>query len=296
MICQKRLYDTNDNADDPWSGWKQQVATIAVFENYINTNLSHINASSTPLEQFTQAVALGSLANIQLMLRRPPYLVKRTTAVPPWDDFNIMQATTDILQRSLNKRARGDFAPWQWFAWVKWYVLAVLLVELLRPGQGAEIEHSYLVAQSTFTSYSQTVADSESGMLWRPIVKLMRRVDRLRGKGIVSMPGPPPSPPPPQAVDMTAFDHTSFDQTSLTKLDLSSAYEAAIPPGPVLLDQNMADRNTVVYPMPSVAGSQQTETGDLFSNDLSWISWDTFLDDINNSSNLDWGVDWHMNG
>ncbi|PBP22145.1 hypothetical protein BUE80_DR006933 [Diplocarpon rosae] len=189
MICQKKMYEPQVDPDDQWTGWSEKLAAISVFEQYIRANLSHINASSSPLQQFTQAVAGGTLANIQLMLRRPPYKSRHITArVPPWDNFDVMKATTDLLERSLDKKARVDFAPWAWFAWIKWYALAVLLAELCGSAKGLAADHSYFVAQRTFDDYSKVVADSESGMLWKPIVKLMRRVQRIRGNAVEVMP------------------------------------------------------------------------------------------------------------
>ncbi|KAI9056236.1 hypothetical protein LZ554_001164 [Drepanopeziza brunnea f. sp. 'monogermtubi'] len=280
MICQKRLYEVGSESQDPWSRWKDKLATISLFENYINTNLSHINNSSTSLEQFTKAVATGSLANIQLTLRRPPYRLQHgTSPVPPWDEFDIVKATTDILEQSINTRARIEFAPWQWFAWVKWYVLAVLLAELCGPGQGPEIDHSYLVAQRTFANYAQTIADSESGMLWRPIVKLMRRVERLRGTAVRGMPGQ--CSLSTEASEVNGFEFTALAGSDINATQNGTAIDLDLP------HRNSAKQNPVTYPMMAIANSQQAIMDGNFEEDLSWVNWDAFLEDMNNSSNMD---------
>ena len=105
------MYETDVSLGDPWGSWNEKIEAISVFEDYVREHFSGINASSTPLEQYTQAVAEGSLVNIKLMLGRPPYRNKHCT-VPPWDNFDVMRATTDILGRPLNKQANTEFAPW----------------------------------------------------------------------------------------------------------------------------------------------------------------------------------------
>jgi hypothetical protein len=69
---------------------------------------------------------------------------------------------------------------WAWKNWVQWHALAVVLAELTIHPQGERFNWAYSVATKSFEHYARIIADSESGMLWKPIAKLMRRVKRIK--------------------------------------------------------------------------------------------------------------------
>jgi len=274
MICQKKFCESTVSQGHPWSSWNEKIAAISSFEDYVREKFSGINPSSTSLEQYTQAVAGGSLVNIKLMLRRPPYRNKHCE-IPPWDDFDVMRTTTDILERSLNKHAKAEFAPWAWFAWVKWYALAVLLAELCGPGSSSATDHAYLVAQQTSAQYAPVIADSESGMLWRPIAKLMSRVDRLRGGEV-----PGVADTPSQSIHFTAG--RGLSQSSAPNFSDRQSPGALLPD---ILDPTIANTDYKMYGLVD----QQKSTESALEEDLSYINWDMFLQDMANASNMDWG-------
>jgi hypothetical protein len=62
---------------------------------------------------------------------------------------------------------------------VKWFALAVVLAELCT-ARGSSADRAWIVAQQSFDDYATVVADTKSGLLWRPIAKLMQRARKLR--------------------------------------------------------------------------------------------------------------------
>jgi len=79
-----------------------------------------------------------------------------------------------------------DFAPWAWKSWVRWNALAILLVELCSQPPGESYDAAYSIASQSFSHYSSLIADTETGMLWKPITKLMRRLQQHRYSNGVS--------------------------------------------------------------------------------------------------------------
>ncbi|XMA08950.1 hypothetical protein WAI453_001741 [Rhynchosporium graminicola] len=289
-ICQKAVEGIPSDTDDSWSRWKEAVATCDAYEEYARVYFANVDFSSPPLQQFAQAVADASLANIKLMLRRPPHRNQRRK-IPPWDDFDVMKSATHILERALLKHASSTFNTWAWFSWVKWYVLAVLLAELCGPVKGSAADDAYVVAQKTFVRYARVVADSESGMLWRPIVKLMRRVQELRGGTMEGMSNPVPSPA--SASKEVASDNPEFVPRQFADLDINQQpllQNVGIP-----FDQSFQNSNTMSY---LVSGAQALEScanvqlDTLPDYNVPWTNWDNFLEDVDNTSNVDWSMDW----
>ncbi|KAH7409655.1 hypothetical protein BKA64DRAFT_404214 [Cadophora sp. MPI-SDFR-AT-0126] len=294
-LCQKTMEEIPPDTDDSWSRWKEKLAAIEKFEAYSMLHFSGIDAWSPPLQKFAQAVAGGSLANIKLMTRRPPYR-NRQTKIPPWDDYNVMKSTTWILERSLFKQENSEFNPWAWFTWVKWYALAVLLAELCGPIKGLEADHANVVAQRIFVEYAQVVADSQSGMLWRPIVKLMRRVQKLRGSTVESLSSllSSSSPGSQQPVmSESAIDHSTFAGLNINQSYLTQDTE--LRPDPSFGDPNMITSGHTTYGLTNFESGQAFGTDLVPDDGLSWAHWDSFLEDMDNSTNFDWAMDWQNN-
>ncbi|KAH9224996.1 hypothetical protein DL95DRAFT_351088 [Leptodontidium sp. 2 PMI_412] len=291
-LCQKTMEGIPPDIDDTWSRWKETITAFNIFEDYAKLHFSGINESSPPLEQFAQAVAGGSLANIKLMLRRPPQR-NRHSKIPPWDDFDIMKSTTYILERSIYKQANSNFNPWAWFTWVKWYALAVLLAELCGPVTGPGADHSYIVAQKTFIEYARVVADSESGMLWRPIVKLMRRVQRSRGSTVEGMSNLLLSPAPISQEPTsggTGNERGTFEDLTIDQRPVLQDPGNFL--GPHFQDGNMVEPTNDALGLTAFGNRQPHEMNPISDYGLSWANWDSFLEDMNNSANIDWGIDW----
>lgn len=283
MLCQKKLHEVNPVSCDPWSEWNDRVAAITDFENYIQQNLGWIGDTSQPIERFTKAVAWTSLASIQLMLRRPPYKTENHK-IPPWDKFDVMKASKEILEYSLNRRATTDFQPWTWFAWVQWYALAVLLAELCSASWDSDAEHAYVVAQKTFEDFIPVVADSEIGMLWRPIVKLMRRVQQLRGNKY-------------SALQNSGIGnvHSSSDENATQSgqealREGNNDFQASGKPVEPLLPQhlNFTPVNATMASSVQSGLIGHNESHQMQFDELSWINWDAFLNEMNIASGMDW--------
>ncbi|KAH7308808.1 hypothetical protein BKA65DRAFT_559678 [Rhexocercosporidium sp. MPI-PUGE-AT-0058] len=293
-LCVKALEDIPPDFDDSWNKWKETIAVFNAFEDYGSLHFSDVNASSPPLEQYAQTVAAGSLANIKLMLRRPPQR-HRHSRTPPWDDYDVMKSTTFILERSLYKQANPVFNRWAWFNWVKWYALAVLLAELCGPVKGPETDHSYVVAQQTFIEYAQVVADSESGMLWRPIVKLMRRVQRLRGgstvEGMSNLLSSPASTSQKATQGGVGKENGTFADLTINQspalADSGNSFD------PYFLEGTLGKpADDDVYGLMGLETSQPLGMDPIPGYGHSWANWDSFLEDMNNSASTDWGMDW----
>lgn len=177
MICQKQLTDDSTVQSNSRKEWRRRIQLVTDFESSMRQKYYGIGPSAPSIDQLTRLAAMEIATNMQILIRRPPYM--RTGYGPPPDDsFDTMKVATDILERSLQLKS-PQFSQWAWKKWVKWYVLAVLLAELCAHPESAHYERSYDVACQSFEEHSQQIADGEKGMLWRPIVKLMQKVEHL---------------------------------------------------------------------------------------------------------------------
>lgn len=178
MICQRKLYELARVRDNNWDNWPARIELIAAFERYVKHESLAMSESRAPLHRLQHISGQKILASLQLLARRPPYHLPHN-AVPPWDDFDVLEAATGVLEQHLQPMP-PELQPWAWKNWVQWHALAVVLAELLVRPRNSLSDRAFTVATHSFRHYAHIVADSESGLLWKPIARLMRRVQSLR--------------------------------------------------------------------------------------------------------------------
>ena len=169
---------------------------------------------------------------------------------------------------------------------MKWYALAVLLAELYSPGDSPAIDHSYLVAREAFAQNASVIADSETGMLWRPIAKLMSRVQRLRGNTASetadfalifshAATGLAMDRDVPREPNFTANGNGEYSEQ---ELDLD------------YFNETMANPDDIMPGFMDSQDGQQERLGNVLDGNLSGINWDSFLEEMTDSANMDQAI------
>ncbi len=181
MVCQKKMISMPDSAED---GWAARLQLVLAFERSIKQDYFNVREDAQPFEKFTEQMAKGIISSMHLVLRRPPYK-QYPGLVPLSDDFNVLEHSTKLLQQELEIKST-EFAPWAWKSWVRWNALAIVLVELCSQPPGESYDAAYATAVQSFNQYSGLIADTKTGMLWKPITKLMRRLQQLKHSNCTS--------------------------------------------------------------------------------------------------------------
>ncbi|GAB7365685.1 hypothetical protein MBLNU230_g7025t1 [Neophaeotheca triangularis] len=203
MVCQRRLLRAGMQPEEanktPAEIWKQKLSVIESFENYVNELTAVCSVSSTPFSRFTIMCGHGCLVTEKLLLRRP--IQHQVHAKPSVDDdFDTLQVATEVLERSMITKFNAEFLQWAWFSWVKWYALAIVLAELCARPDAPGWERAWGVAKESFETYASGIADSDSGLLWRPVKRLMQkareRVGSLEAQMAAEEDEPLPGPLP----------------------------------------------------------------------------------------------------
>ena len=199
-----------------------------------------------------------------------------------------MKVAIEVLERSLRKRTFSIFAPWAWFSWMKWYALAVVLAELCSGHKGPFLENENLVARESFAQYKQFVADTDSGLLWKPIAKLMRRVQRLRDTAIQDKSILASSSP--RAVQTWRQHRVQGESGQESLKDFSHNFQHGSEESEPSLHFNSTNGDWIAW---NNADETSTDKDDLTINegfDLeegnTWFNWDLFLEDINSSTDM----------
>lgn len=288
MICQRRLTTpaASVTIGHPHSAWDRNLETLDKYESQIKSLTQAIgNLPTTELQKFTIVGAQVNLKAMRLLLRRPMH--KSVDGSPPLeDDFDVMKAATDVLEQCLNKQTKSEFSKWGWYTWVPWFALAVVLAELCSHPGGTEADHVWAVAKESYHAFAQSVADGTSGLLWKPIVRLMRKVGALRSSKAVES-----FAEPQEAVTM--------DDTYWMELDLlldgrigivdgvetQQAIPSSVPASSTDRPPSIAEAVTCEN-ISSLQGPQHVVTGALYQEGdaMSWFNWELFIDEVNGQS------------
>ncbi|CAN9289402.1 unnamed protein product [Alternaria alternata] len=265
MICQRRLYEISDGVQNGWEQWTKKVELLNEFKTSILSERTNIHSYDSPLEMLRRMSAQKIIVSMQLLARRPPYRQPHNI-VPPWDDFDIMKSATEVLEQHLQP-IPVELQPWAWKNWVQWHALAVLLAELMVRPQEPSSDRSYIIAKQSFRHYARLVADSESGLLWKPIAKLMRRVQRLRQ-----------TPDTAGNKNLAIGTETVFTVPIVTEQTCSSTSNND------LFDlsnwgMNEDDLNVPFLGLEDHVRPQYNDNED--GNEIPWLAWDNFVRDIN---------------
>jgi hypothetical protein len=268
MICQRKLYEFSSGTQDSWEQWPKKLELLREFEESVKSRHANISDPAEPLDTLQKISGKKILVSMQLLARRPPYRQPKGT-VPPWDNFNVMEAATEVLQQHLQV-APPELQPWAWKNWVQWHALAVVLAELMVQPQSLSGNQAYSVATQSFRHYARLVADSESGLLWKPIAKLMRQVQRMR-QG-TRLQGTETSNDAAELhnypVILEQHDFTSF--AAQTTFDFANFDTDTNPGDPLFCNNNS-----------QIDGQYN---GTEFRADTPWLAWDSFIQDVHHSS------------
>lgn len=244
MMCQKKMCNSSAMYRNYSDEWKRRLCLVGEFETSMRQKYFGIPDNASPIEQITKLASREIVANMHILLRRPPYMSIRNV-VPPDDDFDVIRVATEVLETSLQLKT-PKFSQWAWKSWVKWYVLAVLLAELSARPESSMFDLAYDVARQSYEQHRQLIADGEKGMLWRPIVKLMRRVTQLNEDRTT------------RSLLHQPLEYTHYDSGQQV---LHPDYESC---------RMLSGTQNGNEPLHSTT-----------SNTASWLSWNAFLEDAN---------------
>ncbi|KAJ5537433.1 hypothetical protein N7513_010619 [Penicillium frequentans] len=89
----------------------------------------------------------------------------------------LLRLAAENLQASSEVYSNPAMAQWSWFGslWVPWHGLAVALAELCVCKDPVTISKYWPVVEQMYQRTSSMIADSQHGMLWRPLEKLMNQ-------------------------------------------------------------------------------------------------------------------------
>ncbi|KAK5130937.1 hypothetical protein LTR08_001540 [Meristemomyces frigidus] len=289
MTCQHKLAEVDASASahssdfDHTAIWDRKVRILAVFEQHV-VKLSQASPNpETPHQCFTVSCAEQILRVMKLLLRRPIYKIAYV-APPIDDDFDTMAVATELLEHSSGKQSRTELHPWEWYDWVPWFALAIVLAELCSRPRGAATDHAWSVAEESYLKYAQKVADGDEGLLWKPIARLLRKVKATRASSAPdTTEHPKSSVTAPYGYTEQSFVFDDDLSMALNDFNLQSTTESSQIPQTIGYDAGDGIDPVTGLPTFSDQDFAEAAAGGLLDTGegMSWFNWESFIDDVN---------------
>ncbi|KAJ5720865.1 uncharacterized protein N7483_008799 [Penicillium malachiteum] len=162
---------------------RQQL--LADCQKRISILLAGCHPDRHPFHLYTKRIASIINGCLQLACVRP--IIRSRNFNPPAIQGDVLlRMAGENLKRASESYSDPAMTPWRWFGalWVPWHGLAVALAELCVCQDPATISKFWPIVEHTYQITSTFIADSQHGMLWRPLEKLMNQA-RTRKREIL---------------------------------------------------------------------------------------------------------------
>ncbi|CAD6592659.1 MAG: hypothetical protein ASARMPREDX12_006340 [Alectoria sarmentosa] len=269
----------------------QSVDTIIKLQRRIEEKyLRHLNLTR-PFHWFIRMVADIITAVMWLLVYRP--MRRRPDSVPSSQIAHpdILRLSVDVLERFHQLQTDPAASQFRWVCqtYVQWHALAVTIAELCVEKEGPMVERAWAIVEPAFQQQAHHVADSDKGMLWRPIKKLMSRARGVREEYLTSRLAPTtPSSSVAILNTINAKDpsigtvHSNFD----TKGHALSPMKSMMRP-----IQGYQQANPIATSEPfdwdpwltAATAATTTTTHSQYNSsvdDMAWMNWEDFVDDF----------------
>jgi len=231
--------------------WAQRYAIVENCTRALDQKfVVHCNTADD-FQRFTKIVCSSMTVTLRLLVRRPMYRFY-SAEPPPNDDFNVLDVAMDVLDQALQKGETTIFKRYEWFGWIKWYALAVLLAELCEHTKGQRIDRAWMIAEASYAKYSETVYNDA---LWASMKRLMRKARFQRAR-----------------------------KNSAAEAKFGDKSAASVFPGPQTLDLPTEHETTHTFGLEPQGYNENVWDEQEIS---SWVNWESFVQNLGTPPPLD---------
>lgn len=170
------VYVDDDGYPVVSQSWAERFSLVQECAQELEHNyLVHCDCT-IDFQHFTRVVGDGMLTTMRLLARRPVHRFL-STCPPPEQGISVLELALDVLEQGQRKYSKPGFGLWKWFAWSKWYALAVLLAELCQYTSGPLYKRAWVVAELALPNYEQS---EQPKPLFTAMERLKQKAERCR--------------------------------------------------------------------------------------------------------------------
>ena len=262
-----------------------KVDLILCCQRHIEENyLVHCN-TSIPIHWSTSVVARLIMSRLWLVTQYPFQRNHGHVRQPGVSRELLLQTALEVMESAYLLETKPDNVQWAWMArtFVQWHALAVTLAEVCVQTNPLLLDRAWALIDVVYQPWSEIVADSSKGLLWRPIKTLYAKAQAARRarrdpaqalKPPIRMYQPSIEYPVDAAHKNVHPKHGSTPRTNPRYLSIGdtpdfggNVFQTDQPQQAPFLQGSMADDLSV------------PQLSDEMLNSIDWMEWDAFIQD-----------------
>lgn len=295
---------------------RQEV--LREFQRKATTLLSGCRPDLFAFQLYANRTAATINGFLQLGCLRP--LQRNQNFVPPHvPGDSLLQLAAENLQKVHESYSDPATASWMWFGslWVPWHGLAVALAEMCVCKDLETLSKYWPMVEQVYHRSSFGVADSQHGMLWKPLEKLMNQA-RAHKREMLGSQSPSeaiqqvpstvipldPTPGPPEVhltseqltgqltldqlnVQLSAQQLTAQPATTSFAMGIGTTMAAGQPVNPAVPMSQTTLQRDLLEPYPNVWDGMDFTTAGLPDpgDNMAWHNYENFIGDVYDSVN-----------
>lgn len=280
--------------------WEKRQELAVSFKERFDRNIGrHLDLRIEKhiiVAKIAETIASGLTLSAVRPLHRHP-----RSKPPQVSTKSLLDLTSSILERIASGSNIEAYRDVRWFGTLynQWHAVAVMAASLCVETKGPSVDRAWAIVEPSLVFFKSTVADSENGMLWRPIEKLMKRAREVRAAATASRSSSMPSlnaSMTPSTASGGLESSTSQPDMGMLSLEPTQTWPQQMPASDFSLFDTKP--NTTLGPglMP-MPGAQWNEwSPDMGNFDLrsgstssespsaSWANWENFIQDLDQNA------------
>ena len=259
--------------------WQLRLEIAQQFQKHVQEKYVQHCDMSIPFHRLLSAVSKSMAAGLILRAVRP--MQRHVSSVPPRiDSPYVLQIAINVLEENEKAYQDPEAERWRWLVWVQWHALAVALAGLCSIRETELANRAWATLARTYQRHEQHVADTRSGMLWRPIQKLYLKANAFRQGGTRGLQPrqksvSPPETHTPRSMPMGPMGVAYPVDTTQKQQQQSQLNHHDMPMGSIPLDPSMSAPMDFSTTMTDFNGLTPPQSGD-----MSWLDWENIMNDF----------------
>ena len=254
--------------------FEEQVKELNEVEKKLQDRVIAHCDTRIPIAWVASVVTRLIMCRIRLVIYHPIENNTGRTVRPMVSREHLLETAVAGLEYShlLDTEPIAAFCRWFTKTYVQWHALATTLAELCVQTEGPLVQRAWRIVDAVFDYTAARIADSNNGMLWRPMKKLMSRAQAKRKQA--SSLREHPASQQQQQQPLPQFSSLEFNPQipSLDSPPTNIALETKS------LDMSGVDQSFLNNPQFS-SDMMLTSTGEDFGA-INWAEWDAFMQDF----------------
>ena len=229
---------------------------------------------ANPLAWVTSVVIRLIGSRLRIAVYHPQFLDMRGMIQQYVSRELVLKTAVENLEYSHLLITEPAAAQWRWYfnTRVQWHSLAATLAELCVQNKGPLVERAWRIVDVVFEDWAEHIADSRSGMLWRPIKKLMSKAQSKRAEYSMKSMSMTSQQPLPQ-FSVPVYDQFYDPSSSTSPMSLPQDLTSGAP-------MNSISNPTLNLDQKFSPGALDALNVNEVSNTINWAEWDEFMQDF----------------